>query len=317
MIDSPISREGAFLANNVVFTVFAFIVLLGTVFPLIVEAVQDRQIAVGAPFFDRLSIPIGITLLFLMARRARAAVAQGSRSCSATGCSCPAWCGARALAFAVIQGADGWPPLLAFTLGGFAAGAALRQLVLATRRQGWRGLVGRANGGMIVHLGVILIAVALAASNGYTRSASSTLQVRASRSRSTGTPSSSSRSRTSETRARRRVERARWHRRQQGLRPGAHQLHQHGHGHPHAERADRALRTTSTSPSRTRRQAGATEVQVEVFLKPMILWLWIGGALMAIGTVLSAFPGTRRRRPTEPSPRCRARRRPRPETARV
>ena len=45
----------------------------------------------------------------------------------------------------------------------------VRQLVLATRRQGWRGLVGRANGGMIVHLGVILIAVALAASNGYTQ----------------------------------------------------------------------------------------------------------------------------------------------------
>ncbi|MEL6893894.1 MAG: cytochrome c biogenesis protein CcsA, partial [Actinomycetota bacterium] len=36
-IDSPLSREGAFLANNVLFTVFAFIVLLGTVFPLLVE----------------------------------------------------------------------------------------------------------------------------------------------------------------------------------------------------------------------------------------------------------------------------------------
>ena len=45
-IDSPMSREGAFLANNVVFTVFAFVVLLGTVFPLIVEALAgspDRR----------------------------------------------------------------------------------------------------------------------------------------------------------------------------------------------------------------------------------------------------------------------------------
>src|SRR3954470_7421222 len=48
-IDSPISREGAFLANNVLFTVFAFVVLLGTVFPLIVETLQDRQLTVGAP----------------------------------------------------------------------------------------------------------------------------------------------------------------------------------------------------------------------------------------------------------------------------
>ena len=42
----------------------------------------------------------------------------------------------------------------------------MRQLVLATRRQGWRGLVGRANGGMIVHVGVVIIAVAIAA-NGH------------------------------------------------------------------------------------------------------------------------------------------------------
>jgi cytochrome c-type biogenesis protein CcmF len=32
----------------------------------------------------------------------------------------------------------------------------------------------------------------------------------------------------------------------------------------------------------------------------MVLWLWIGGAVMAIGTILAAFPGGRRRRPTEP-----------------
>ena len=65
-IDSPISREGAFLANNVLFGVFAFVVLLGTVFPLIVEALQNRQLIVGEPFFDQLATPIGITLLVLM-----------------------------------------------------------------------------------------------------------------------------------------------------------------------------------------------------------------------------------------------------------
>ena len=39
---------------------------------------------------------------------------------------------------------------------------------------------------------------------------------------------------------------------------------------------------------------------MRVFVKPMILWLWIGGAVMAIGTLLAAFPGSRRRRPTDP-----------------
>jgi cytochrome c-type biogenesis protein CcmF len=40
--------------------------------------------------------------------------------------------------------------------------------------------------------------------------------------------------------------------------------------------------------------------KIKVFIKPMILWLWIGGGLMGIGTLLSVFPG-RRRRPTDPT----------------
>ena len=46
-IDSPLSREGSFLANNVLFTVWAFVILLGTLFPLLVEALQDRQTLVA------------------------------------------------------------------------------------------------------------------------------------------------------------------------------------------------------------------------------------------------------------------------------
>ena len=66
--------------------------------------------------------------------------------------------------------------MIAFGLGGFAAGSALRQLALATRRQGWRGMVGRANGGMVVHLGTIMIAVAFAASSSFIRQAEFTLK---------------------------------------------------------------------------------------------------------------------------------------------
>ena len=176
-IDSPLSREGAFLANNVLFTVFAFVVLLGTVFPLLVEALQDRQTVVGAPYFDRLSTPIGLALLFLMAIAPVLPWRKASLELLRDRLFWPAWCGAIALVVAVVVGATGWASLAAFALAGAAAGSALRQLVLATRRQGWRGLVGRANGGMIVHLGVIMIAVALVASNAYTRSATLDLRV--------------------------------------------------------------------------------------------------------------------------------------------
>ena len=102
----------------------------------------------------------------------------------------PAWCGVGALALAVAVGADGLGPLVAIGCRGSPAGAALRQIVLATRRQGWRGLVGRANGGMIVHLGVILVAVALVASNAYTESTELEPRAGGDESNGAGTPSS-------------------------------------------------------------------------------------------------------------------------------
>ena len=93
-IDSPLSREGAFLANNVLFTVFAFVVLLGTVFPLLVEALQDRRTVVGAPYFDRLSTPIGMALLFLMAVAPVLPWRKASTELLRERLFWPAWCGA-------------------------------------------------------------------------------------------------------------------------------------------------------------------------------------------------------------------------------
>ena len=41
--------------------------------------------------------------------------------------------------------------------------------------------------------------------------------------------------------------------------------------------------------------------RLSVSIKPMVAWMWAGGALMAVGTLLAAFPGRRRRRPTAPT----------------
>ena len=66
-IDAPLGREGAFLLNNLLFVGFAFVVLLGTVFPLLYEAIKNQQVTVGAPYFNTVAVPIGLALLFLMA----------------------------------------------------------------------------------------------------------------------------------------------------------------------------------------------------------------------------------------------------------
>lgn len=189
-ITSPISREGTFLANNALFAAFAFVVLLGTVFPLLIEAFDGREVSVGSPYFERLTAPIGFALLLLMAispvlpwsgvqRLATYQTHTARPPLSLTRLlpslqkrlTVPMWIAAVTLAAAVVGGARGWAPLLAFGLGSFAAGTAIRQIVLAVRRYKIWGFTGRKNGGMVVHIGVVLIAVAFAASQSYARQA--------------------------------------------------------------------------------------------------------------------------------------------------
>ena len=297
-IDSPVSREGAFLANNVLFAVFAFVILLGTVFPLLVEALQDRRTVVGAPYFDRLSTPIGIALLFLMAVAPALPWRKASGELLRDRLFWPAWAGAAAIGLAVLVGATGLWSLLAFGLAGAAAAAALRQVVLATRRQGWRGLVGRANGGMIVHLGVIVIAVALVASNSYTRSATMVLPV-GERREFAGHTFELQEVRLEEDARVRAIKADVLLDGSKTYAPALTTYVQQG-----IPVATPSVRTgagwdvyLTLEPGAT---PGADEATIRVFVKPLILWLWIGGGLMAVGTVLAAFPGRRRRRPTDP-----------------
>ncbi len=61
-----LSREGLLLLGSLVFATMAFVVVLGTLFPLIVEAVTGDKVSVGAPFFNSVFVPLGTALLLLM-----------------------------------------------------------------------------------------------------------------------------------------------------------------------------------------------------------------------------------------------------------
>ena len=65
-LDSLLSRESAFLAQNVLFLVVAFVTLWGTIFPVFSEAAQDVTLTVGAPFFNRINGPLLLAIVFLM-----------------------------------------------------------------------------------------------------------------------------------------------------------------------------------------------------------------------------------------------------------
>jgi cytochrome c-type biogenesis protein CcmF len=63
---SLLSREFAILVQNALFTVFTFTVFLGTIYPLVTEAIQDRRVSVGEPYFDRWGLPLGLSIVFMM-----------------------------------------------------------------------------------------------------------------------------------------------------------------------------------------------------------------------------------------------------------
>ena len=302
-IATPVSREGAFLANNALFAAFAFVVLLGTVFPLLVEAFDGRTISVGNPYFDRMTRPIGFALLFLMAVAPMLPWGGEGRRPPTELLSrrlmVPMWIAAAALVLSVVAGARGWAALLAFGLGGFAGGAALRQILLAVRRHRWRGLVGRTNGGMIVHLGVVLVAVAFAASQSYVRQAEFDLEA--------GQPASfaghevvyvGSAVVAHENRTERvafvRVDDAKTYGPAIATYPFASQTI----GIPSVRstlRDDVALAVLQFPE-----EAGADRVILRVTVQPLVVWLWLGGIVMALGTALSLVPSrSGRRQPTE------------------
>ncbi len=65
-LESPSSREGGFLLNNLLLTVYAMVVLTGTLYPLALEAFTGSEVGVGRPFFDRMAVPISFALLLAM-----------------------------------------------------------------------------------------------------------------------------------------------------------------------------------------------------------------------------------------------------------
>ena len=66
-LESLVSRESSFLFNNLLFVLFCFTVLWGTLFPILSEWVQGKKVTVGPPFYNKVTIPVTLLLLLLTA----------------------------------------------------------------------------------------------------------------------------------------------------------------------------------------------------------------------------------------------------------
>jgi cytochrome c-type biogenesis protein CcmF len=188
-LDALLSRESAFLANNMVLLVGAAVVLIGTIFPILAEAITGDRINVGPPYFNQTLAPVVILLLILMGAGPllpwrRAHPAEFGRVVAA-----PAALGILLAGVLAAGGLRSPGLLLMFALCGFVAatvgveflhGVRLRTAASPAGRGGrargeWPGaalvaLVAgnrRRYGGYVVHLGILLILVGITASTAF------------------------------------------------------------------------------------------------------------------------------------------------------
>jgi cytochrome c-type biogenesis protein CcmF len=180
-LDSLLSREAIFLLNNLVLVGLCFVVFWGTFFPLISEAVTGTQSSVGPPWFDRYIVPLALVLVLLTGIGPVIAWRRATPANLWRNLVRPALVGVAALALALFAGAAGSGTAVAlFALAGFVMGVIGQEF--------WRGVRARRAvaresvpvalvslvrrnrrryGGYLVHAGVMILFVGIAASSSF------------------------------------------------------------------------------------------------------------------------------------------------------
>jgi cytochrome c-type biogenesis protein CcmF len=187
-LDSVVSRESAFLLNNVLLVAAAFTVFFGTVFPLLSEAARGVKVSVGAPFFNQVNVPLFLGLIFLMGVGPLIAWRRASTENLRRNFLWPVVLGIAAAAIVFVVGVRSTLAVLALALTVFTAATVAVDFTRATRarrRMGeslpraMGGLLlhhNRRYGGFIVHLGILVIALGVTGSQAWSLHTEATLK---------------------------------------------------------------------------------------------------------------------------------------------
>jgi cytochrome c-type biogenesis protein CcmF len=169
-LDSWVSREAAFLANNWILLFSAFFVLFATMFPTLSEALRGQRLTVGPPFFNKWMLPIGLMLLLLTGIGPLLAWRKSSVRNLVEQFLWPSVAAVVTAVALYAYGVRVWASGTCFALCAFVTTTVLQELIRgANVRKGATGsdivtamigLVGRSRrryGGYVVHLGIMLM----------------------------------------------------------------------------------------------------------------------------------------------------------------
>jgi cytochrome c-type biogenesis protein CcmF len=174
-LDSMISRESSFLFNNLLFLVACIAVLSGTLFPVFTEWFTPSRISVGAPFFNKIMIPIGLAILFLTGVGPLLAWRKTSTDSLKRNFTWPLVAGALSAVLAYILDYRNAFSLVCLSLCGFVFWTIVMEFYRGAKviaaRSGMSMMMSahelamrntRRYGGYVVHFGMVLIFIGLA-----------------------------------------------------------------------------------------------------------------------------------------------------------
>ena len=173
-LTSAISREGAFVANNVLLLAATAIILLGTTFPLVVEAVSGQQITVGGPYFRSSVTPVFLLILLLAGTAPLLPWRATNRARALRRLRVPATAAALVMIATAWAGVHQVAAVAGFGLATLVFVTSGQEILsgLAIGRHGTRGGAMRAlargrrrHAGLVVHMGLALAAAGVIASS--------------------------------------------------------------------------------------------------------------------------------------------------------
>jgi cytochrome c-type biogenesis protein CcmF len=303
-----VSRESAFLLNNVVFLVLAVVVLFGTLLPLLVSVTTGETIGLGAPWFNRVNVPIAALLLFLMGVGPALPWGAASWPTLRQRFALPVVAAMTVVTAAWALGLTAPATLLTLGLAAFVAWVLVDEVVrgsvarsgsrdeaapvavwrLATRNR-------RRYGGYAVHIGILVMAVGIAISSGLARDMTMTLApgesaqigaYRITHDRLMVEPLASD-PRVTETRAEISYT---------GPQSGSLATALRDYPNSTSAIATPAVRTSLGEDLYVTLLSGDPangSVTLHVFLNPLVVWIWIGGAIVAASAVFAMWPERR------------------------
>ncbi|OGP81838.1 MAG: hypothetical protein A2Y95_04190 [Deltaproteobacteria bacterium RBG_13_65_10] len=307
-LDSYLSRESAFLLNNLILLGACFAVLWGTLFPILSEAIRGVKITVGPPWFNEVNVPIGLILLALTGIGPMIAWRRASL--------------ANLRSMFIVPTALGLVTGVGLRLAGLAHGYALVSfalamfVIIAILQEFWRGVAARRRqfresvlvalkrlidknrrryGGYVVHVGIVSIFVGL-----------------------TGTAFNVDREAT--LKPGQTVELRDYTLRFQGLESGRNPNYEWAKARFNVYKGTRHI--VDMVPSKNfyiANQQPTTEVSIhtslredlylalaavhedgsvtfKLFINPLVQWIWIGGCIFAFGTLIVMWPDPMDRR---------------------